>query len=369
MANPFRRATQQMSSPRPRPRGARQAFNASVFNRLTSDWVMASSRSANGELRYELRTMRNRARELVRNSPFGVRYHQLIAENVVGPTGFQLCAKNLKKDSDELYESANTAIEDAWRDWCRPETSDVQRKLSFTENLALSVSGWGTDGEMLIRMLRGPRFGPYEFAIQVLDVDYLCDTLQPGADGDAERDRARHRARRIWGPSRLLALDASPVRHAGALHGTDRGRSNSCAGLGHHPRVHSPARGPVARDPARAAIGTRSRCSTATSRRSSSPRASRRRPWARSRICRTVTAHRPNPNAAHRRRQSSRRGTASQARRTRYPAEVEPGALLDLRGKGKLALWDPQHPTSAFPDFTRMMSHFAAMGSGSRTGR
>jgi hypothetical protein len=71
MANPFRRVAQMSARPRPRATAQRNAFAGSSFSRLNSDWVMAAIASADGELRYELRTMRNRARELVRNSPFG----------------------------------------------------------------------------------------------------------------------------------------------------------------------------------------------------------------------------------------------------------------------------------------------------------
>lgn len=363
MANPFRRAAQHVSG-RPRPRSTgRQAFNASVFNRLTGDWVMAASRSANAELRYELRTMRNRARDLVRNSPFGIRYHQLMAENVVGPTGFQLCAKNLKKDSDELYDTANTAIEEAWKDWCRPDNSDVQRKLSFNENLALATSGWGTDGEMLIRFLRGPRFGPYGFNIQILDVDYLCDTLyqerlggQNAIEQGIELDEwgtpvayhlwTRHPYDMTGRFMGLTAADRIRVPASDIVHAFIPLRAGQSRGIPHAAAIALTLQmldGYIEAELVAARIASATMGAVEDLPNGEGPA--------------------PDPNAAIGDGTEPDDGSAVPGGRD-IPAEAEPGALLDLRGKGKLALWDPQHPTSAFPEFTRMMSHFIAMGLG-----
>lgn len=365
MANPLRRAAQ-MAVGRPAP-AKRNAYGMSAFNRLTNDWVMASSRSADGELRYELRTMRNRARELVRNSPFGARYSQLMAENIVGPvgrTGFQLCAQNVKKGSDELHDAANDAIEQAFNEWARPENCDAQGKLTLGEMLCLAASSWGTDGEILGRFLRGPAFGPFGLKIQMLDPDYLIDQInqpqmKPGGTSinqGIEQDE--------WG---------APVKyHLWRRHPNDlQGRF---LGVGQGDRVEVPAddmlhafiplrAGQSRGVPHAAAIATTLKmldgyieAELVAARIASATMGA---------IEDLPNGDGPaaNPNAGIGTGIDGDDGSEGPGGND-IPAEADPGALLDLRGKGKLALWDPQHPTSAFPAFTRMMSHFAAMGFG-----
>jgi lambda family phage portal protein len=362
MANPFKRALQATSAPR-----KRNAFGMGAFNRLTSDWVMAASRSADGELRYELRTMRNRARELVRNSPFGARYQQLMAENVVGPvgrSGFQLCAQNLKKGTTELHVVANNAIEEAFLDWARPENCDAQGKLSLGEILCLLVSGWGTDGELLGRFLRGRAFGEYGLKLQVLDPDYLVDTPHvvgnqkgvPTLNQGIEQDE--------WGAPIAYHLW---TRHPYDLQGrwmglTESDRTRILAGDILHAFI--PLRAGQSRGiPHAAAVGTTLKMLdgyieaelVAARIASATMGAVEDLP--------NGDGPAPNPNTGIGTGLDGEDGSQAPGYND-IPAEAEPGALLDLRGKGKLALWDPQHPTSAFPDFTRMMSHFAAMGLG-----
>lgn len=359
MANPFQQASERMNA-KPKTSG-RNAWNASSFNRLSSgDWTMASSRSADGELRYELRTLRNRSRELVRNSPFGVRYQQLIAENVVGPTGFQLCAKNLLKDGKDFHETANASIEGSFAEWARPDNCDVTHKLSFTELLSLGAAGWGTDGEILIRILRGPRFGPFGIQLQVLDVDYLDDQLNQQRIGDGpdaspaisqgvELDEyGAPVAYHLWTrhPYDMQGRFVTPtmtdrirVPAADIIHAFIPLRAGQSRGVPHAAAIMTTLKmldGYIEAELVAARIASATMGAIEDLPNGDGPA--------------------PNPNVG---------GTGDgSVGGQEIPAEVEPGAMLDLRGKGKLALWDPQHPTSAFPDFTRMMSHFAAMGIG-----
>jgi lambda family phage portal protein len=327
-----------------------------MFNRLTADWILASSRSADAEQRYDLRTMRNRARELGRNSAFGPRYKQLIAENVVGPTGIQLHAKNLKKDG-ELFDAANESIEAAWLEWSRAENCDVTGKLCLTELLALEVGTWGEDGEMLIRILRGPQFGPFGIALQALDVDYLDDLLnQEETDGTprirqgVELDEwGKPVAYHIWkrhpfdagtmggytGQQERLRIPASDIIHAfiPTRVGQTRGTPHEHAIMTTLKMLDGYVEAELVA--ARTASASMGALEDLPGDESGIPAA--------------------NPAAAGADDQSS----------PAIQAEAEPGALLDLRGKrARLALWDPQHPTSAFPDFTRMLSHLIAMGLG-----
>lgn len=333
---------------KPAPAGKRSAFLGAVFSRLTSDWVMAARRSADDELRADLRILRNRARELVRNSPFGARYHQLIAENVIGPNGIRLQAKNLTKEDGKLHVKANAAIEAAWGDWSCPENCDVTKRLSLTELLALGTSNWGTDGEYLIRILRGPRFGAYGLQLQVLDADFLDDQMYRERQGSlnaihqgVELDEygapigyhlfTQHPAS-AGGSQKRIFVPADDIIHFFLPHrpGQSRGIPHAAAIMTIWKMLDGYVEAElVAARTASATMGAIEDISTD----GSTPA--------------------PNPDAGG----------------GELPMEIEPGALMDLRGRAaKLALWDPQHPTQAFPDFVKAMSRFTAVGLGTAYG-
>lgn len=334
----------------PETQGQRSMFNAAAFNRLTMDYVFAHTRSADGELRYELRTMRNRARDLVRNSPFGIRYHQLLAENIIGPTGIQLHAKNLKKDGKDPHETANASIEASWCDFGRVGNCDATRRLSMTEFLCLAVSNWGTDGEILIRILAGPRYGPYGIRFQLLDPDLLDENLNREASGSGPgKVNAIHQGVELdddGAPVAYWLWTRNPYDNAGTTVSQDRVRVLA------QDIIHAfiPLRPGQSRGiPHAAAIITTLKmldgyleaelvaARTASAKMGALEDADPQNPMTR------------DPNAGE----------------SAIPTEADPGALLDLRGMGaKLALWDPQHPTANGPNFVRMMSHYTAMGYG-----
>src|SRR4051812_40441883 len=67
----------------------KRRYEASVTNRLTSDWV-APVTSANAELRQGLRTMRSRSRELAHNDGYMKKFLSMVRSNIIGPRGIRL---------------------------------------------------------------------------------------------------------------------------------------------------------------------------------------------------------------------------------------------------------------------------------------
>lgn len=294
--------------------------------------------------------MRNRARELVRNSPFGKHYQQILSESVVGPTGIKLRARNLLKDGTDFHESANAAIEEAWQEFCRPGNCDATRRHSMTQLLALGVATWGTDGEILIRILRGPKYGPFGIRFQLLDPDYLDENLNRERSGNGPGAvNAIHQGVELDDDGAAVAFwlwTRNPFENTGVTVSQDRTRVLASDII----HAFIPLRPGQSRGvPHSAAIMTTLKmldgyieaelvaARTSSAKMGALEDADPTNPMVR------------DPNA----------GGAE------IPAEADPGALLDLRGTGaKLALWDPQHPTANGPNFTRMLSHYAAMGFG-----
>lgn len=142
-----------------------------MSNRLTSDWIFSATRSPDQEVRGDLRTLKNRARELSRNNPHARRFRRLLSHNAIGPHGIRLQAK--VKNSQGLPDRANNnRIEAAWRRWCRKGVCTADGRMSFAQVQRLYVETLAVDGEALLRILPGfdNEFG---FAVQLLDTDQL----------------------------------------------------------------------------------------------------------------------------------------------------------------------------------------------------
>lgn len=158
-----------------------------MSNRLTADWIFAATRSPDQEVRGDLRTLKNRARELTRSNPHARRFRRLLSHNVVGPTGVRLQAK-VKNREGLPDRGINRKIEDAWKRWCRKGVCTADGRMSFAQVQRLYIETFAVDGEPLLRLL--PGFGnEFGFAVQVLDTDQLDHELNRPAGKDANEIR------------------------------------------------------------------------------------------------------------------------------------------------------------------------------------
>lgn len=162
------------------PRPATRAFAAARVDRLTAGWL-ASQNSINQELRGDLDRLRARARDLCKNNDYGRKFKKMVTGNVVGPAGFKLQARvmNTSQQADHL---ANDAIEAAFAAWGRRGVCDITGRLSFADLCRVLVGDGASDGEFIVRKIRGRTAGnPFGFALQQLDVDRLDTSLNRAA--------------------------------------------------------------------------------------------------------------------------------------------------------------------------------------------
>ena len=156
------------SAPRPRRSGA--AFPAADIGRLTSSWTTDPG-AINRWLRYELRTLRARSRQLARGDAYGSKFIRACVDNIAGAKPFTLQSK-AKYGTGRLNVTANNAIETAYVDYCRPGNCEVTGKLSMSGVHRLLVRVLARDGELLVRKLRGEEYGAAG-RLQLLDIDRL----------------------------------------------------------------------------------------------------------------------------------------------------------------------------------------------------
>ena len=156
------------------PKTETRAYAAGKMKNVSGDFGMGLaswSKSMDAELRWSLRTMRNRCRILYQNNGYAKKYITMVVKNVVGPNGIHL--QNKAKDfNGQLDVTANKMIEDAFAVWGKIGSCDVTGKLSWRDAQRLFIRSVATDGEVLVRKVRNFD-NPCKFALQFLEADHL----------------------------------------------------------------------------------------------------------------------------------------------------------------------------------------------------
>ncbi len=163
----------------PKPTQLRR-FDAARINRLTSNWL-ATSASINEELRTDLDALRMRGRDLVKNNDYAKKFVGMCQNNIVGPDGFRLQVRIEDRPGvpDRL---ASAAIEAAWADWGR--SADITGTMSLKDICDTLIGGLPSDGEFLVRFVRGADAGnKYQLAVQLIDVDRIDTQYNTTATG------------------------------------------------------------------------------------------------------------------------------------------------------------------------------------------
>jgi lambda family phage portal protein len=153
----------------------RRMFEGARVSRLTADWV-TSGTSADAEVRASLTALRNRARQLVRDSDFARQALRTIASNVVG-NGIPFQAQVKKQRGNKLDQPTNDAIEAAWATWSKAKHCHTAGKLCFADIERLVVRSIAESGEVLVRMVKQPFGGSkIPLALEVIEADKLDET-------------------------------------------------------------------------------------------------------------------------------------------------------------------------------------------------
>lgn len=219
----------------------RDAYKAGEVNRLVADWV-TSIIHPDDEMRWSLRRMRSRSRDLARNNPYARHFLNMVAVNVVGPHGFQHQAE-VRNNDGRLARGINDRIEAGWSEWCEDVT--VGTRLSLPEFMRQSIKGTGRDGEGLVRMWRGFEGNRFRFGLEAVDPDQLDEQYsRPGTSNLPEirlgvevNGRGRPTAYHVWNrPEHVIGGDYRPRERERLpadeiLHLYDQERANQTRGL------------------------------------------------------------------------------------------------------------------------------------------
>ncbi len=171
MANPFEVAASRIYGP-----PSRRTFESAAFNRLTADfrsWIQSPSQ----DVKFEIRTLRARARSLENNNPHAKRFLRLGEKTVIGAAGSMPQPRNKMRRGGALHSDANLTLKSSWADWGRKDNCTVTGRYSWIGALKMALRTMMRDGEAFLRLWRY-HDNPHGFAIQFLDADLFDETYE-----------------------------------------------------------------------------------------------------------------------------------------------------------------------------------------------
>lgn len=153
---------------------AKRSYHAATGGNLFASWI-ASNHTADTDIKKDLKTIRARSRELMRNDDYAKKFKRMVKTNVVGSNGIKLQSK--AKDSNGNYDkNANDMIEEAFKRWSKKGICDVTGRYSLKELQKMTMGTLAEDGEVLVRKVKGYKNG-FGFALQLLEADHLDENF------------------------------------------------------------------------------------------------------------------------------------------------------------------------------------------------
>ena len=144
-----------------------RSYDGAMVGRRTNGW-QANGASANREIKGALPRLRNRSRDVVRNTWWGARIKSIVVAETVG-TGFT-----------PKFNTGNKALDrralKAWKQWAKK--CDAEGQLTFNGLTALGVGAIVEAGEVLVRLIpvKNARRGIVPLELQLLEPDHLDGT-------------------------------------------------------------------------------------------------------------------------------------------------------------------------------------------------
>jgi len=133
---------------RRKPAPKRRQFEAASTGRLFSDWL-TTSKSADHELRYTLKTLRARSRELAINNDYARRFLDMTTTNVVGAKGIQLQVR-ARDLGGPLDQTANSILEDSFKAWGELGVCTVDGQMTWLDAQRMFIESVARDGECFV---------------------------------------------------------------------------------------------------------------------------------------------------------------------------------------------------------------------------
>lgn len=140
-------------------------YDGASYSRRTKGWN-ANGSSVNTENRGAIETLRDRARDLVRNNPYAKMAIDVIVTNTIG-TGIRPSPKTKNTKLKKTVKSE-------WEAWADSKQCDFDNNFDFYGIQELVMRATAESGECLIVRKRTTDKENIPLQLQVLESDYLC---------------------------------------------------------------------------------------------------------------------------------------------------------------------------------------------------
>jgi len=168
-------------------------YGASKTKRSLSEWVPKDS-DPNATLQFDLDTMRQRSRDMVRNIPLATGAINTVVTNVVG-NGLALQSRidrSILNITDEKADAWESKTESEWYLFWDTVEVDAARTLTGSGLTELVFRQALENGESFVNLPRINRNSPYDLKLQVIEADRISnkdnigdtDTLFMGVEKD-----------------------------------------------------------------------------------------------------------------------------------------------------------------------------------------
>jgi lambda family phage portal protein len=156
-----------------RPRSMRM-YESARASRLAG--AEGTNSSADQELVTSLRSLRSRARQLVRDASYAKSGKRIVQSNVIG-TGVGLQSRVLTTRG-EPNKPVNAAIESAWKEWCKADQCHTGGGVHFSDMERMLIGQVFEAGEIFIRLHYQP-FGASRIplSLEVIEAERIADEL------------------------------------------------------------------------------------------------------------------------------------------------------------------------------------------------
>jgi lambda family phage portal protein len=144
--------------------------NAGSNSRLFADWI-TNTRSGNADIFSDLKTVRNRSRDLEQNNDYAEKFYKILENNVLGHAGITLQMKS-KDPNGNLDKNANSIVENAWFKWGKKEFASIDGCDSWLTQQKLALRSTARDGGCFVRKITGAD-NDFGFSLQLIEADFL----------------------------------------------------------------------------------------------------------------------------------------------------------------------------------------------------
>jgi lambda family phage portal protein len=152
-------------------------FGASNSRRALSEWK-PNDADPDATIQYDLSNLRQRSRDMIRNTPIATGAINTVCSNVVG-SGLQLQShidRNILNLSDEKAEAWQSKTEWEWSIFWDSNDTDVSRILNGHGLTELAFRQVLENGEVFIILPRFKRGDmPYSLKLQLVEADRVCN--------------------------------------------------------------------------------------------------------------------------------------------------------------------------------------------------